>query len=217
MMRGLLILVILPLLTLAADVQRTLPQTTEIVTQAQRWGLTQEEWTRYQQLMKSERGIWSPGIDPLTALGVEANNAGERKRYAEMLARREYQRVEKELAFQRAYDDAWKRLYPTLTKLRDSVSGRIALLVRDNCPACERQLATLLQNGAPLDIWLADSNGNDEKLRRWAQRHHIDPERVRERSLTLNHGTAQWRQRGFASLPLRLDHQEATWHTASSP
>ncbi|MEG1211216.1 MAG: hypothetical protein RSE29_08870 [Leclercia sp.] len=80
MMRGLLILVILPLLTLAADVQRTLPQTTEIVTQAQRWGLTQEEWTRYQQLMKSERGIWSPGIDPLTALGVEANNAGERKR-----------------------------------------------------------------------------------------------------------------------------------------
>ncbi|MEG1211215.1 MAG: hypothetical protein RSE29_08865 [Leclercia sp.] len=120
-------------------------------------------------------------------------------------------------AYQRASADAWKRLYPTLTKLRDSVSGRIALLVRDNCPACERQLATLLQNGAPLDIWLADSNGNDEKLRRWAQRHHIDPERVRERSLTLNHGTAQWRQRGFASLPLRLDHQEATWHTASSP
>lgn len=178
MMRGLLILVILPLLTLAADVQRTLPQTTEIVTQAQRWGLTQEEWTRYQQLMKSERGIWSPGLDPLTALGVEANNAGERKRYAEMLARREYQRVEKELAFQRAYDDAWKRLYPTLAKLRDSASGRIALLVRDNCPACEQQLATLLQNGAPLDIWLADSNGNDDKLRRWAQRHHIDPERV---------------------------------------
>ena len=32
----------------------------------------------------SPRGVYSPGIDPLTALGIEARSAEERRRYADL-------------------------------------------------------------------------------------------------------------------------------------
>lgn len=65
---------------------------TQAQAQAQQWGLTDSEWQHYQQLRQGERGIWSPGLDPLTTLGVEANSDAERQRYAELLVRKEHQR-----------------------------------------------------------------------------------------------------------------------------
>ncbi|MHA5819499.1 TIGR03759 family integrating conjugative element protein, partial [Pseudomonas aeruginosa] len=79
---------------------------------AQEWGLNQQEWTRYQTLMQGPRGVYSPGIDPLTALGIEARSAEERRRYADLQVQAERRRVEKELAYQRAYDEAFARAYP---------------------------------------------------------------------------------------------------------
>src|SRR5476651_555518 len=54
---------------------------------AREWGLTPQEWTRYQTVMDGPRGIYSPGLDPLTALGIEATSAEERRRYAELQVR----------------------------------------------------------------------------------------------------------------------------------
>ena len=42
------------------------------------WGLSDQEWRKYQQVMSDQRGIWSPGLDPITALGVSADTAAER-------------------------------------------------------------------------------------------------------------------------------------------
>lgn len=56
--------------------------------------------------------MYSPGIDPLTALGIEARSAEERRRYADLQVQAERRRVEKELAYQRAYDEAFARAYP---------------------------------------------------------------------------------------------------------
>ncbi|HDL4619024.1 TPA: TIGR03759 family integrating conjugative element protein, partial [Mannheimia haemolytica] len=47
-------------------------QLSDSLKQAKEWGLTIEEWNRYTELMKGERGMWSPNLDPLTALGIEA-------------------------------------------------------------------------------------------------------------------------------------------------
>lgn len=77
---------------------------------AKEWGLTNKEYERYQNLMQEPRGIWSPGLDPLTALGVEARSDEERRRFAELQVKAERQRVEKELAYQRAYDEAYHRV-----------------------------------------------------------------------------------------------------------
>ena len=76
------------------------------------WGLHQDEWSRYKQLMQGPLGTYSPNLDPLTALGIEARTDEERRRYAELQVVVEARRVEKMLAYQRAYDAAWQRLRP---------------------------------------------------------------------------------------------------------
>ena len=48
--------------------------------QARDWGLRSEEWARYRQLMQGPLGVYSPQLDPLTALGIEARSEEERRR-----------------------------------------------------------------------------------------------------------------------------------------
>ncbi|MFV8779522.1 TIGR03759 family integrating conjugative element protein, partial [Yersinia enterocolitica] len=81
---------------------------------AEQWGLSDTEWQKYQQLRQGKRGIQSPGLDPLITLGVESETPSERRRLAELWVKEEYQRTEKELAFQREVDAAWSRLYPSV-------------------------------------------------------------------------------------------------------
>ena len=73
---------------------------------ARDWGLRLEEWARYRQLMQGPLGVYSPNLDPLTALGIEARSDEERNRYAELHVQAESKRVGKTLAYQRAYDAA---------------------------------------------------------------------------------------------------------------
>ena len=85
---------------------------------AQHWGLTEQEWSRFEEIRRGPRGYWSPSLDPLTALGVEARDDAERQRYAELQVRLEAARAERELAYQRAYDEAWQRLSPACCRSR---------------------------------------------------------------------------------------------------
>ena len=209
--------------TITATRQST-EQTLSAEQLAQRWGLSREEWSRYQQLRQSERGIWSPGLDPLTTLGVEANSDEERRKYADLLVEKESQRVEKELAFQRAYDAAWKRRYPSLTPVADahhqtalSPTSRLAVLVRENCPPCDTRLKNLLRSAHPLDIWLVGSQNDDTRLRRWALTQHIDPRRVKAREITLNHDAGRWQKFGGGQIPAVLEQQEGQWQIVTSP
>jgi len=89
---------------------------------ARDWGLSAEDWARYRELMQGPLGVYSPNLDPLTALGIEARSDEERNRYAELQVQAESRRVNKTLAYQRAYDAAWKRLYPG--QLRVNRAGR---------------------------------------------------------------------------------------------
>ncbi|MFL4110810.1 TIGR03759 family integrating conjugative element protein, partial [Pseudomonas aeruginosa] len=70
------------------------------------WGLQPQEWARYRELMDGPLGIYSPNLDPLSALGIEARTDEERRRYAELQVQVEARRVEQLLAYQRAYDEA---------------------------------------------------------------------------------------------------------------
>lgn len=79
---------------------------------AKAWGLSKEDYDRYESIMQGPRGKWSPDIDPITALGLNARSDAERAKYARMAVKAERARVTQELAFQRAYDEAWKEMYP---------------------------------------------------------------------------------------------------------
>ena len=83
------------------------------VFRADEWGLDVSEWQRYQSLLQGIRGSVSPAtLSPLEVLGIHARSADERHRYAEQWAVMMRDDAERILAFQRAYDDAQRRLFP---------------------------------------------------------------------------------------------------------
>jgi len=167
---------------------------------AQQWGLRDDEFARYRELMQGPLGIYSPNLDPLSALGIEARSDEERRRYAELQVQAEARRVEKLLAYQRAYDEAWRRLYPDRqrVKLPGAVSGvasgngRTAAFVRDDCTACEQAVQRLQASGIAFDLYMVGSRFEDARIRDWARRAQIDPVRVRDGSITLNHDAGRW-------------------------
>ncbi|HDT0414634.1 TPA: TIGR03759 family integrating conjugative element protein [Klebsiella michiganensis] len=179
---------------------------------------------RYSELMKGLRGKLSPNIDQLTALGIEARNDAERRHYAELWVKQEYERTEKELKFQREVDAAWKRLMPNMLPVNmgnaagiahDS-GGRLALFVREaDCQRCDARLSAVLADKRPVDIYLVDSEGSDQKLRNWAQQHRIPAEQVRERRITLNHDGGRWMRYGNGIMPVLLQQGESGWHIAA--
>ncbi|ENG6274271.1 TIGR03759 family integrating conjugative element protein [Yersinia enterocolitica] len=188
---------------------------------AQEWGLTTEEWQRYQQLSKGRRGILSPGLDPITTLGIEARSEEERRHYADLSVKQDFQRVEAELAFQREVNAAWVRVYPGILPVRSAGdagqgNGRLALFVRADCGApCESKVASLLTSQRLLDIYLVGSEGKDEAVRAWAKKLVIPVERVKAKTLTLNHDRGQWIKFGQGRMPVVLQQGENEWQVTA--
>jgi hypothetical protein len=76
------------------------------------WGITTDDYIKYLDLMNNtSSGHWYTTLDPVEVLGINATNNEARHRYALIAAHGAFARVEKELAFQRAYDEAFKSLY----------------------------------------------------------------------------------------------------------
>ena len=184
--------------------------------QAASWGLTEQEWTRFEQIQAGPRGFWSPHLDPLTALGVEAQTDQERQRYAELQVALEAKRAERELAYQNAYTAAWAKLFPGLLPIQgmaspspasSAVMPRQALFVEDHCPACTAEAQRLQNSDTAFDIYLVGSQGEDERVRSWARQAGIDPVKVQRRQITLNHDRGRWFSLG-APGPLPATFQE---------
>ncbi|OYT82122.1 MAG: integrating conjugative element protein [Pseudomonas sp. PGPPP4] len=191
---------------------------------AQEWGLSSQEFQRYRTLMQGSRGVYSPGLDPLTALGIEAQSDAERRRYAELQVRAEAQRVQKELAYDQAYRDAWNRLYPNLQPVQAGGqaapqaspavrgNGRLAVFVTDSCAACTERVQALQSAGQTFDLYLIGSQNDDAKIRRWAVLAGIDPAKVRTRQITLNHDAGRWVQLGLGGeLPAAVREVNGQW------
>lgn len=188
---------------------------------AREWGLQVEEWARYRQVMQGPLGVYSPALDPLTALGIEARTDDERRRFAELQVQAEALRTEKLLAYQRAYDEAWKRLYPSLQPVAladaDSVAtisgapDRLAVFVKAECPPCAQRVRQLQAAGTAFDLYLVGSQ-DDARLRQWAAKVGIDPAKVRARTITLNHDAGRWlSMRVQGELPAVVREVDGQW------
>ncbi len=189
---------------------------------ARDWGLNGEEWTRYRRIMQGPLGIHSPNLDPLTALGIEARSEEERRRYAELQVRVEARRVEKMLAYQRAYDAAWQRLFPGQPRVilpgakaqgaGNTGSGRLAVFVKAECPACDQRVRQMQAAGQAFDLYMVGSRQDDARIRQWATRAGIDPAKVRARTITLNHDAGRWLSLGLpGDLPAVVREVNGQW------
>lgn len=189
--------------------------------QAASWGLTEQEWARFEQIQAGPRGFWSPNLDPLTALGVEAQTDQERQRYAELQVALEAKRAERELAYQHTYTAAWAKLFPGLLPIQGMASPpsaslpvvpRQALFVEDHCSACTAEAQRLQSSDTAFDIYLVGSEGEDERVRSWARQADIDPAKVQRRQITLNHDRGRWFSLGAPGpLPATFQQVNGQW------
>jgi integrating conjugative element protein (TIGR03759 family) len=189
--------------------------------QAANWGLTEQDWSRFEHIQAGPRGFWSPNLDPLTALGIEAETDQARQRYAELQVTLEAKRAERELAYQNAYTTAWAKLFPGLLPIQgmsssspssSPVATRPALFVEDQCPACTADAQRLQSSNVAFDIYLVGSQGEDERVRTWARQAGIDPARVQRRQITLNHDRGHWFSLGApGSLPMTFQQVNGQW------
>lgn len=185
------------------------------------WGLTEQEWSRFEQIQAGPRGFWSPNLDPLTALGVEAETDQQRQRYAELQVTLEAKRAERELAYQNAYNAAWAKLFPGLLPIQGMaspppasslVAPRPALFVEDQCQPCTAEAQRLQSSDTAFDIYLVGSQGEDERVRTWARQAGIDPARVQHRQITLNHDRGHWFSLGAPGpLPATFQQVNGQW------
>lgn len=169
----------------------------------EQWRLSVEEWETYQTLMQGPRGVWTPNLDPVTVLGIHAETDAERRRYAELLVMIEFERVEQELGFQRAYDAAARRLFPDLLPVASVEPPETSLLAgadrlafvgsvdAQRCPTCRAELVQLLRlhdnaTEPVIDLFLDDAS-DDQAIRTWAIEQGISPQDVIAGRITLNH------------------------------
>jgi len=173
-------------------------------TRAQAWGLSEVEWRRYGSLMQGIRGSISPAtLSPIEVLGIHARDDAERRRYAERWAVMMREDAERILAFQRAYDEAGRRLFagetlidPLRLPRREAeaseleVGDRVLLFTEPGCAPCDAVLERLLgrlEHLSGVDIYLGGVTPGDEAaVRAWAAEHGIRPEWVLLRQVTLN-------------------------------
>lgn len=190
--------------------------------QAKDWGLRPDDWTRYRQLMQGPLGIYSPNLDPLTALGIEARSDEERRRFAELQVQAESRRVGKTLAYQRAYDAAWQRLFPGQQRVNmpdakptaagNAGSGRLAVFVKADCPPCRQRVQELQAGGTSFDLYFVGSRQDDGRIRQWATQAGIDSAKVRARTITLNHDAGRWLSLGLpGELPAVVREVNGQW------
>ena len=219
--------------TITSDTQRSeFDQTTDVTTllspvektRAEAWDLSDTEWRRYRTLMDGIRGSISPAtLSPIEVLGIHARDEGERRRYAERWARLMRDDAERILAFQHAYDQAWKRLFPSdrlidPARLPDGETAEVTLqpadrvlfFTRPDCASCDALLRRLLKRVdtlAGVDIYLLGLPVNDDKaVRDWAEQQAIEPRWVRSRRVTLNHdgGALSQLTQGQGAVPYML-------------
>ena len=192
--------------------------------QSKVWNISSEDWVRYEQIMQSEGKFLWKDLDPITVLGLNARSDSERKRYAEKLAKLEFDNAQKVILLDRAYNQAFHELYGKLpvvdpSKLnigrakasllsvpKASVKGefgdRYIAFVNTQCNACNsmlKQVINSLQLGVSLDIHF--KNDSRQAITQWATKQGISPESVEVGTITLNPDSALIEQFGQPAEP----------------
>lgn len=170
-------------------------------TSARQWMLSDTDWIKYKQVMSGPRGVWSPGLDPITALGVTETDPRQRKKYAEIWMKMEIRRAELELAFEVERMAAGKRILGDKPLVNNAawieewnrkdneVQQKVAYFVKADCQEeCEDRFNTIrgsVGKYARLDIYIVGAN-TSEDIGKWAAYMNIPPNVVRDRKITLN-------------------------------
>ena len=145
---------------------------------AKQWMLSEIDWVKYKQIMSGPRGTWSPGLDPITALGVSETDPQERKRYAEIWIKIESRRAELEMAFEVERQRAAKNIFGNQLAFNNTswiqeweekrveINKQVILFVdsecKETCKSMFEELYESIGSNARLDIFFKE--GASRKL-----------------------------------------------------
>lgn len=178
---------------------------------AKLWGLDASEWDEYQLIMKGPRGTWTPNLDPITVLGINAKSEAERNEYAEKLAKLERARVTRELEFEIAYQKAQKRLFGHIPLYKEagtaSFSGlgeakkykKVDVFINSPCIECEGVAKNVLNSGVDVDFYF--SGFNSEQIKGWAVGVGVTPAMISKKRVTLNFDGGRSKAFGVTKYP----------------
>ena len=182
---------------LSAEVEQTRVRDTvterTAASAADAWNLDETDLARYETLMAGRRGLWTPDADPLLVLGAHARTPAERRRHAEAYVAAEMERVEGELAFERAVGEAWARLHggepmfaaAAAPGAEERSALRFAVALDADCVPCRALAERYWSAGRPVDFHVLGTGGRDDALVDWVRSLDVDVSRP---GITVNHG-----------------------------
>ena len=93
-------------------IQSSLTETEQ--SHAKLWKLTEKEYERYKEILRSPRAYYTPNLDknPLLALSLEEKSPQKRQEYADRWVQLEFDNVVKVVSWQLEVSKSWKRQYP---------------------------------------------------------------------------------------------------------
>ena len=177
------------------------------------WGLNLKELKEYQRVRQGNRQFWSPNLHPLAALGMrEGVTPSERDALAEKLVHIERKRVTREIAFEKSFQEANRRLYsqvplfqadPQVSNNTSSASllksVYLNYYVRLPCPECKKPIQQWLKEDKQIDLYI-DSK-SDKAIRLFAKAMGISPLLVPSK-VRLNKTSAEaLKKAGITNLP----------------
>jgi len=160
---------------------------------AQAWGLSLEDYKKSLTLREGVGSYWDDSTDPITMLGIHAKTASKRRFYAEKLVHFEHKMYGNLQAFENAHGEAWKKLYPRVSKFdfsenrkarslddngiipvsKDALPvqqsdfipdlGRLAYFVNIPCRQCEQTVARLIRGALTNPVDIYIINASDDK------------------------------------------------------
>lgn len=176
------------------------------------WGISELDMKRYKALMVNKSGQYykNKELSPIEVLGINAQDNTQRNLFAQMLVKANIQRFAKELAFEKAYANAYKN-YITEKKLpiikpfntdKYSPFNYKAVDLQDNdklmlfvktSDAARRIISPLLSEIINNDkvqwhIYLMDKSIDKNEVFNWARKMNIPSELVGNKTITLNIG-----------------------------
>jgi integrating conjugative element protein (TIGR03759 family) len=197
--------------------------------QAHTWGLTTEQWQRYQQLMQGEAGHWYPQLDPIEVLGIYAETEQAQREYAELVVQQKHAKEQREWRFSNMVDTIAATHYQNLPLVKpfdstpfQTITPKLPQFQKNDqvvilTPATLdinstlNQLLKALNNiqGTKLHIIVTSDNNKNNKqilnLNTWIQRHSTIDNKQQNIPITLSQSMpVQYRQYLQQSITILL-------------
>jgi len=175
------------------------------------WGLDQSELREYKIVMQGNRRFWSPNLHPLAALGMrEGITIQERDELAEKLVRIERARLQREIAFEKAFQSANRKLFShiplfeitsaeTLQETNLSAPKNVEYYLETPCKQCKSKIQQWMRNNIQVDMYIHAES--DREIREFAKNMGISPLLVPTRFRLHRLSKQTMKQMGIALLP----------------